>query len=290
MQTEGNLMKNHMSLRGSETTVAIAKSSSFTNLAIITGTACPRNDRRRAFTLAEVLITLAIIGIVAALTIPTLISNFQKRSYVSALQKSYATLQNGFKLMLATEGVDYLEQTKFFKEADADWIDDKDPIIDSINNNLSKYFKIVDAGQVGETGNLSEMEYYWVDGSDGFGTYAGDHYFQLQNGTIVYVNGVGTTNYGMCGRIAKVGLSIDVNGVTGPNTYGRDLFHIEIGDINIGNNKVFQVLPYGQFSHICSYGENKTYSKRFYRDCDDGAEEGYDCMDRIIEDGWKMNY
>ncbi len=32
-----------------------------------------------AFTLAEVLITLAIIGIVAALTIPTLISNYQKK-------------------------------------------------------------------------------------------------------------------------------------------------------------------------------------------------------------------
>lgn len=33
----------------------------------------------KAFTLAEVLITLGIIGVVAALTIPGLITNFQKR-------------------------------------------------------------------------------------------------------------------------------------------------------------------------------------------------------------------
>lgn len=34
-----------------------------------------------AFTLAEVLITLAVIGIVAAMTIPTLINNYQKKDY-----------------------------------------------------------------------------------------------------------------------------------------------------------------------------------------------------------------
>ena len=34
--------------------------------------------KKRAFTLAEVLITLGIIGIVAALTMPTLIGNYQK--------------------------------------------------------------------------------------------------------------------------------------------------------------------------------------------------------------------
>ena len=41
-----------------------------------------RNDKKvkAAFTLAEVLITLAIIGIVAAMTIPTLVSNYQKKT------------------------------------------------------------------------------------------------------------------------------------------------------------------------------------------------------------------
>ena len=42
------------------------------------------NVRRFAFTLAEVLITLAIIGVVAAMTIPTLIANYQERSWTTA--------------------------------------------------------------------------------------------------------------------------------------------------------------------------------------------------------------
>ena len=40
--------------------------------------------RKFGFTLAEVLITLAIIGIVAAMTIPTLIANYQERSWNTA--------------------------------------------------------------------------------------------------------------------------------------------------------------------------------------------------------------
>ena len=39
----------------------------------------------KSFTLAEVLITLGIIGVVAAMTIPTLISNYQKKEYVARL-------------------------------------------------------------------------------------------------------------------------------------------------------------------------------------------------------------
>ena len=42
--------------------------------------------RRAAFTLAEVLITLGIIGVVAALTLPTLIQNHQKQVYVTQLK------------------------------------------------------------------------------------------------------------------------------------------------------------------------------------------------------------
>ena len=48
------------------------------------------NIRRVAFTLAEVLITLGIIGIVAALTIPTLVSNYQKKVLEAQFKKTYA--------------------------------------------------------------------------------------------------------------------------------------------------------------------------------------------------------
>ena len=55
-------------------------------------------DGRFGFTLAEVLITLGIIGVVAAMTIPTLITNYQKRETVTRLKSAYAQLQQAIKL------------------------------------------------------------------------------------------------------------------------------------------------------------------------------------------------
>ena len=50
-----------------------------------------------AFTLAEVLITLGIIGIVAALTIPSLITNYKANKLRAQFLKSYSTVQQVFK-------------------------------------------------------------------------------------------------------------------------------------------------------------------------------------------------
>ncbi len=55
-------------------------------------------NRKIAFTLAEVLITLGIIGIVAALTIPTLMAKTKKQQTTVALKKFYSTMQQAIKL------------------------------------------------------------------------------------------------------------------------------------------------------------------------------------------------
>ena len=64
------------------------------------------NDFKKkiAFTLAEVLITLAIIGVVAAMTIPTLIVKYQERQTVSQLTKVYSTLSSAYQMMQAEYG------------------------------------------------------------------------------------------------------------------------------------------------------------------------------------------
>ncbi|MBP3924919.1 type II secretion system protein [bacterium] len=49
--------------------------------------------RKTAFTLAEVLITLGVIGIVAAMTLPPLVSNYRKKALQTALLKTYSELQ-----------------------------------------------------------------------------------------------------------------------------------------------------------------------------------------------------
>ena len=63
------------------------------------GTQCRVRVKKAAFTLAEVLITLAIIGIVAALTIPTLVQNFQTRSWDTASEVFQRKLEESLKVM-----------------------------------------------------------------------------------------------------------------------------------------------------------------------------------------------
>lgn len=53
---------------------------------------------KKGFTLAEVLITLGVIGIVAALTIPSLISNHNKSVTAARLSKAYNTVSNAIRL------------------------------------------------------------------------------------------------------------------------------------------------------------------------------------------------
>lgn len=61
-------------------------------------------SKRIAFTLAEVLITLGIIGVVAALTIPTLIAKHQEKTRITKLKKIYSQLQNAFNLAVYENG------------------------------------------------------------------------------------------------------------------------------------------------------------------------------------------
>ncbi len=75
-----------------------------------------------AFTLAEVLITLAIIGIVAALTIPTLVSKNEKKQLYTQFMKTYNTIVNTFALASIEEGEPNNWQ---FKNGDTDTIINK---------------------------------------------------------------------------------------------------------------------------------------------------------------------
>ncbi len=57
--------------------------------------------RQKGFTLAEVLITLGIIGVVAAMTLPTLISNYQKVVLKTQYKKGVSILANAIQMEMA---------------------------------------------------------------------------------------------------------------------------------------------------------------------------------------------
>lgn len=98
--------------------------------------------KKFAFTLAEVLITLGIIGVVAALTIPALIANHKKQVVVTRMQKFYSTINQAIKLSEVENG-----------EA-SNWPStehlDSDSLYDFWNNYMLKYFTSKDVIKISD--------------------------------------------------------------------------------------------------------------------------------------------
>ncbi len=84
--------------------------------------------KRFGFTLAEVLITLGIIGVVAAMTIPTLISNTNGAQFKTAYKKALSTLNQAAVMNVALEDYDFsslVAEPSSKKGADADGLTSK---------------------------------------------------------------------------------------------------------------------------------------------------------------------
>ena len=61
--------------------------------------------KKLGFTLAEVLITLVIIGVIAAMTVPTLMNNTNAQEFRSALKKAISGVNQALTLHYALEGM-----------------------------------------------------------------------------------------------------------------------------------------------------------------------------------------
>lgn len=90
---------------------------------------------KKAFTLAEVLITLGVIGVVAAITIPTLIENHQKRTVETRLKKFYSNMSQAIQMWKLSEGLDQSEEFSF----PSDTIYDGAKTLEWYNENFGKY-------------------------------------------------------------------------------------------------------------------------------------------------------
>ncbi len=63
-----------------------------------------KSNKKTGFTLAEVLITLAIIGVVAAISIPSVISNSQQQEFKTGLRKAVSVLNSAITMNMALDG------------------------------------------------------------------------------------------------------------------------------------------------------------------------------------------
>lgn len=239
-----------------------------------------------AFTLAEVLITLGIIGIVAAITIPTLISNYQKKQYVIQLQKVYTTVNQALVQIASNSScVGDLACTGLF---------DTTTTSQSLGDALVPYFKVVKNCETNTNqGCMSNSISQYYDGSNpriNMDATNSVYRFITADGAAFYIynnkdncsNNRGVNNSSpskMCGEF-----NVDVNGPQkGPNNMGRDVFYFYIT-----NGKGPLLYPVG--------GRDMNISGTSYYWKDMGActpangNSSNFCTGKIIEEGWQMNY
>lgn len=180
--------------------------------------------KKTGFTLAEVLITLGIIGVVAALMLPFIKDYSDKLSYASKLKKNYSVLSNA-ALELKSDKGGYISFSS------------NQSMPTDLMSKLS-FQKTYDGWPYGhpkDTNFWYQTPIYYLNNTVMFNdpsdmsTYAGGGI--LQDGTLVSIMSLGgsTMNcsynvYGLGNECADI--LIDVNGANPPNTLGRDIFRL----------------------------------------------------------------
>lgn len=191
-----------------------------------------------AFTLAEVLITLGIIGVVAALTIPTLMQNAQNQQIVSALKKAHSEFSQAYSLAVQANGM-----------PDTWTVSSTEPACSiDIFNYLQPYLKITKV--CGASNNCSIY-------NDGAWAHA-----DLADGSGFAIYSYGTSvpqTFGTSPALKNVyaEILIDLNGLKKPNHNGKDQF-------------LFYLTFYG----IIPAGTQQEISKYYFDSCTSSGTVG----------------
>lgn len=240
---------------------------------------------KNGFTLAEVLITLGIIGVVAAMTMPTLIQKQQEKAKVTALKKFYSTISQAYEFAVMEHGtpdlwnsdlnnsenlISYLQpQMKFIKYCRSG---DKCHPAEKISYRNGTAFSNV----IFNPTNNSRFAAVLADGMI-IGTWV-----QSSDCNAVYASGKHLEH--VCGEYM-----VDINGGKNPNRYGDDIF-------------IFNITKYGIMPVGAQIYENNTinnddvegarYNPKNYRfdtGCLASNAYGFGCAGWVLEYG-NMDY
>ena len=184
-------------------------------------------SKKQGFTLAEILITLTVIGVVAALTIPTLLQNTNQAELKTALKRDFADLQQAALLIKNDFGGTLVNA---FPDSDAE------SLKNAFKGKLS-YIKECNATSAwGGSGTGASSEGCWYSTNS----------WQYLNGTIqqganlrpgLILNNGTLVTFGMhksdcseaSGDFTYCGYIIfDVNGFKKPNIIGKDIFEVSV--------------------------------------------------------------
>ena len=172
------------------------------------------NSRKVAFTLAEVLITLGIIGVVAALTIPNIIDKYNEIQTVTKLKKAYSVLAQSYNLYMEETGDIFRYESPTHSTVDT-------PEYTLMFNIIKKQYKKVKECYRANDGCFAKGYYKTLTGEDytyGYGISAG----KAAN-AIITPDGI-TIGFGWDGRWQQWFILVDINGPATPNRGGFDEF------------------------------------------------------------------
>ncbi|MBQ8459406.1 type II secretion system protein [bacterium] len=231
---------------------------------------------RQGFTLSEVLITLGIVGVVAVLTIPGVMKNYQNRIYTAQLQKTYALIADATQAIMNDEHTDNFYETtavgltSCVNKATGD-------CQTGVGYFFTKYFKSIkkDCARADFKGcfTTADNKYQTMSGNSISGAYC-PYSIQTPNGAAIC--GVyNTANNCMS-------LTVDVNGMSEPNVAGRDIFSMDIHK----NGSI------SDYASGCA--DNNAGASAAECGQDDGSSginsAAKGCLTSVVEAGWKMEY
>lgn len=172
--------------------------------------------KKTGFTLAEILVSLGIIGVIAAVTMPTLISNTQNAQIGPKLAKTVAVLEQGFASLLSANGVEKITDLGYGYGSSSN----ASSGVDRLMKELSDYVKISATGNLTKTVTGARTPCITEGGmiSD---------VFRMSDGIDFYTFGLTKpSNTSLKPHKAFVGyIYIDINGQNStPNAYAEDIF------------------------------------------------------------------
>lgn len=209
---------------------------------------------KKGFTLAEVLITLGIIGVVAAMTLPAIVHNYKKQELEAKIKKFYTNMAQAVKLSEIDNGpAFYWEKSPRIDDGEGGNAGNREGTIAFYNKYLAKYLKKVKELDTGGKG-LSIM---FTDGS-----------------TIRFSSGY-------C-----LDINFDYNGEKAPNTLGIDMFDFllcteEGYKAGLSRNRQNPFDAYFPWSCVKT-GCTRT---QLLNSC---KSTPYNCSALIMYDGWKI--
>lgn len=175
----------------------------------------PTSQRHNAFTLAEVLITLGIIGVVAAMTLPAVINDKQNKELHTEFKKLYSEINQVSQQLYAQEGITMPEYSRSVGSVKA---------LEKFMSYFKGMKKVSDHtyNSTDADGNRTEMPYKLMPFKSAVST-----------GPVCDISGFRTE---LGGRIFLINdqpvdenqngpvLCVDINGYKKPNRFGKDYF------------------------------------------------------------------